>query len=240
MSLFRQLLDFLLPSSCSYCREPVGDSRVPHFCRTCWNDFDPIAGPVCSRCGRPFDSSEILSHSPAFHCSSCRTSPPLFDQALSVGYFEGPLREAIHQFKYRPCRSLGAPLGAWMVDRVRTLLSIDMVMPVPLHPKRLRQRGFNQALLLAYCVNVKYGIPLVYDNLTRTRPTRPQVELIGVERVKNVAGAFSLRFPKLVENKHILLIDDVFTTGATMNECAAILKRAGADQVTACTLARAI
>jgi ComF family protein len=240
MSLFRHILDFLLPSPCSYCHEPVGDSRVPHFCATCWDDFDPIFGPVCTLCGKPFDSPETLSYSPAFQCSSCRTSPPLFDQALSVGYFEGPLREAIHQFKYRPCRSLGTPLGAWMADRVRMLLNIDMIMPVPLHPKRLRQRGFNQALLLAHRINVRHDIPLVYDNLARVRPTRPQVELTGEERVKNVAGAFSLRFPEIVEDKHILLIDDVFTTGATMNECAAVLKRAGAKQVTACTLARAI
>lgn len=120
------------------------------------------------------------------------------------------------------------------------LLNIDMIMPVPLHPKRLRQRGFNQALLLAHRISMRHDIPLVYDNLARVRPTRPQVELTGEERVKNVAGAFSLRFPEIVENKHILLIDDVFTTGATMNECAAVLKSAGAEQVTACTLARAI
>jgi ComF family protein len=240
MSLLRHILNLLFPSSCSYCHEPVGDSRVPHFCLTCWHDFDPISGPVCGRCGKPFDSPETLSHTPFFQCSSCRTSPPLFDQALSVGYFEGPLREAIHQLKYRPCRSLGTPLGAWMADRVRVLLDIDMVMPVPLHPKRLRQRGFNQALLLAHCMSVKYGIPLDYDNLARIRPTRPQVELTGKERVTNVAGAFSLKLPETVESKHILLIDDVFTTGATMNECAAVLKKAGAGQVTACTLARAI
>jgi ComF family protein len=120
------------------------------------------------------------------------------------------------------------------------LSHIDMVMPVPLHRKRLRQRGFNQALLLAHRMSEQYGIPLVFDNLERVRPTRPQVELSGEERVKNVTGAFALRFPKKVEDKHILVIDDVFTTGATMNECAAVLKRAGSSQVTACTLARAV
>jgi ComF family protein len=120
------------------------------------------------------------------------------------------------------------------------LSHIDMVMPVPLHRKRLRQRGFNQALLLAHRMSEQYGIPLVFDNLERVRPTRPQVELSGEERVKNVTGAFALRFPKKVEDKHILVIDDVFTTGATMNECAGVLKSAGAEQVTACTLARAL
>lgn len=127
-----------------------------------------------------------------------------------------------------------------MAERVHVLLNIDLVMPVPLHFKRLRHRGFNQALLLADRMSEHYGITLSYDNLARVRSTRPQVELTGEERVKNVAGAFSLRRPEDVTDKHILLIDDVFTTGATMNECAAVLKRAGASQVTACTLARAV
>lgn len=101
-----------------------------------------------------------------------------------VGQFEGPLREAIHQLKYRPCRSHGKPLGEWMVDRVRLLTTIDMVMPVPLHVKRLRQRGFNQSLLLAHGMSVRYGMQLSFDNLIRIRPTRPQVELQGDERIK--------------------------------------------------------
>ncbi len=240
MNIIHLLLDILFPTPCSYCRSPIGDSGIPHFCAECCADFDSIAGPVCPRCGAPFDSPEALRASPDHLCSSCRRKLPLFDQALSVGYFEGPLREAIHQFKYRPCRSLGRPLGLWMADRIRTLSAIDMIMPVPLHAKRLRQRGFNQALLLAYRMSVRHGITLIYDNLARVRPTRPQVELTGEERIKNVAGAFALRSPEKIENRHILLVDDVFTTGATMNECAAVLKNAGASQVTACTLARAL
>jgi ComF family protein len=157
-----------------------------------------------------------------------------------VGQFEGPLREAVHQFKYRPCRSLGKPLGDWMVDRVSVLSGIDAVMPVPLHVKRLRQRGFNQALLLAHRMSERHRVPLSCDNLVRIRPTRPQVELTGDERIKNVKGAFALRQPGEVEDRHVVLIDDVFTTGATMNECAVVLKKAGAARVTAFTLARAI
>jgi ComF family protein len=164
----------------------------------------------------------------------------VFDQAVSVGQFEGPLREAIHQFKYRPCRSLGKPLGEWMVDRIKVLASIDMIVPVPLHARRLRQRGFNQSLLLAHRMSKRYGVPLSSDNLLRVRPTRPQVELTGDERIVNVAGAFALLRPFEIETKNIILIDDVFTTGATMNECAGVLKAAGAAQVTAFTLARAL
>jgi ComF family protein len=164
----------------------------------------------------------------------------VFDQALSPGLFEGPLREAIHQFKYRPCRALGKPLGQWMTEHIRLCADIDIVLPVPLHTKRLRQRGFNQALLLAHQACEALQILLSYDNLVRVRPTRPQVELTGAERIKNVEGAFAVRRPSDVLDKRILLIDDVFTSGATMNECAFALKQAGAAQVTALTLARAL
>jgi ComF family protein len=113
-------------------------------------------------------------------------------------------------------------------------------MPVPLHRTRLRSRGFNQALLLAYGISERFGVPLCYDNLARIRPTRPQVELTVRERAENVRGAFGLQRPGEVAERKVLLIDDVFTTGATMNECARVLKDAGAASVTVLTLARTL
>ncbi len=240
MSFFKRILDVFLPTSCSFCNNPVGDSTIPYFCSVCWADFAPIQGPVCPHCGRPFDSPEALTNSPEHVCLACRRAPPLFDQALSIGYFEGPLREAVHQFKYRPCRSLGRPLGEWMATNVRMLTDIDVVMPVPLHKKRLKERGFNQALLLAHRMSETHGVPYCCDNLYRARPTRPQVELTGAERIRNVAGAFALRQPGEVIDRTIVLIDDVFTTGATMNECAGVLKAVGAARVIAFTLAMAV
>jgi ComF family protein len=240
MHLLRCFLDLLLPSSCAYCSSPLGDSTVPFFCSACWSDFSVLPGPFCPSCGKPFDSSEALTHSPAHECHACRLEPPRFDQALSVGYFEGSLREAVHQFKYRPCPALGKPLGVWMCGNLRVLTSIDIIMPVPLHRSRLRQRGFNQALLLARQLSTAGNIPLCYDNLWRIRPTRPQVELSGKDRVRNVAGAFALRRPPDVSGLSVLIVDDVFTTGATLNECADVLKNAGAVSVIALTLARAV
>jgi ComF family protein len=117
---------------------------------------------------------------------------------------------------------------------------IDVVMPVPLHASRLRERGFNQALLLAFGICETHSLRLSLDNLARVRPTRPQVGLSGEERVANVAGAFALRRPEEVAEKGALLIDDVFTTGATLNECARVLKESGASRVLALTLARAV
>jgi ComF family protein len=238
MAFLRRIIDFLLPTRCAHCRSPLGEPAAPFFCSSCWADFSTLQGRLCPRCGRPFASPEALAHSPEHECGACRRSPPRYDQALAVGQFEGALREAIHQYKYRPCRSLAAPLARWMLDHLRVLTTIDVIMPVPLHRSRLRERGFNQALLLASTVSKAHGIPLSYDNLTRFRSTRPQVELSGEERVLNVRGAFRLAKPEDVEGKRILLVDDVFTTGATMNECAAVLKSAGALSVVALTLAR--
>ena len=126
-----------------------------------------------------------------------------------------------------------------MAEHVNVLTAIDAIIPVPLHRQRLIQRGFNQALLLAHIMSSRSGAALMLDNLVRVKATRPQVELTGDERKMNVAGAFLLRKPEKVTNKHVVLVDDVFTTGATMNECSLVLKHAGASQVTALTLARA-
>lgn len=238
MNLFRRALDLLLPASCSYCRNPVAGSGIPRFCSQCWSELSPVPGPVCPSCGRPFGSPETLAQSPGHECLACRTRPPHFDQALAAGLFEGPLREAIHVYKYRPVRSLGKPLAAWMAQQVRMTVRLDLTLPVPLHKERLRHRGFNQALVLAHGISVRFSVPLLYDNLTRLRSTRPQVELSGRERTENVKGAFGLNRPSEVREKRVLLIDDVFTTGATMNECAKVLKDAGAASVTVLTLAR--
>lgn len=125
-----------------------------------------------------------------------------------------------------------------MADSILLTDGIDLVMPVPLHKRRLRRRGFNQALLLASIVADRFQRSLVYDNLLRVRDTRPQVELSGTERTRNVRGAFAVVKASEIVEQRVLLIDDVFTTGATMNECAAVLKSAGALAVTCLTLAR--
>jgi len=197
-----------------------------------------MRGPVCPDCGKPFGSAETLVQSPGHVCRSCRERPNHFDQALAAGLFEGPLREAIHVFKYRPLRALAEPLGAWMVEQVRLVHPLDRVLPVPLHRTRLRKRGFNQALLLADVVSRRFSLGLDYDNLIRSRPTRPQVELTGPERSQNVYGAFELKRPGAVAGMRLLLVDDVFTNGATLNECSRVLKAAGAESVTAFTAAR--
>jgi len=213
MRLLRGILEYCFPTGCSHCGSRLGNSPIPFFCSSCWLDLSPLRHPVCPRCGRPLGSPEALSASPEHVCWHCRKDPPDVDQALAAGIFEGPLREAIHVYKYRPLMALGRPLADWMTEHVRKVERLDLVMPVPLHVSRLRKRGFNQALLLASGASRAYAVPLHYDNLVRVRPTQPQVELSGKERVANV-------------------------TGATMNECSRVLREAGAEAVIALTLAR--
>jgi ComF family protein len=143
-------------------------------------------------------------------------------------------------FKYNKKVALADALGALMSRATIEPAHIDMIIPVPLHPTRLRNREYNQSLLLADRVSRARHIPLSYDNLVRIRETAPQTELSRAVRLKNLRRAFAVRRPQDVSGKQILIIDDVFTTGTTVNECAKILRKAGASQVYVCTLARTI
>ncbi len=151
--------------------------------------------------------------------------------------------ELISRFKYQGATYLAEPLGmllADLQDEYFSFSNIDILIPVPLHPRRLRERGFNQSLLLARVISRLKKIPLACHLLERVRYTPPQTQLSGSEREKNVRGAFCLRSNHFLAEKTVLLIDDVFTSGATVNECTRVLKEAGAREVQVLTLARAI
>jgi ComF family protein len=151
-----------------------------------------------------------------------------------------PLQDAICLFKYRGRVSLAKPLAELMIAALPHPIEIDLIVPVPLHPSRLREREFNQALLLADRLARHLAKPLVYTSLERMVPSDPQSTLSRKERLKNLRRAFSVRRPGAIEGKRILLIDDVFTTGTTVNECAKALKGAGAEAVSVLTLARTV
>jgi ComF family protein len=232
------VLRWIYPVNCIACGGPADDRRLSSICRPCWDSIRPIEEPVCPRCGRPFDSRLALTHSPGHVCGACRERPPVFDQALSPYRYEGALEQAIRLFKYRGRANLARPLGdlalVWM-DRIP---ACDLVVPVPLHPDRLREREYNQALLLADRIARRLNLPLSYDHLMRVRATRPQTELDRADRARNVRRAFAVRRRADLEGRRILLVDDVFTTGATANECAKTLRRAGVRSVSVFTLAR--
>lgn len=163
--------------------------------------------------------------------------------ARAMGLYEPPLLELIHEFKYRKNRTLGLYLGKMMAETHYADLdfeAIDLLIPVPLHNQKLRQRTFNQALILAREVARRHGKPVNHSILKRTFNTPAQVTLRKEERKKNVKGAFSLLNPEEIKNKNILLLDDVYTTGGTVNECARLLIDNGAKNVYVLTLARTI
>ena len=236
-SLTGRLLDLLLPPHCLACRGPAdGPGRL---CPTCWAEVDFIAPPVCVRCGLPLDydlGAEAL-------CGACAADPPAFDRARAVMRYGDVARRLVVGFKHADRTHLAPALGRWLARAGAALIeTADILVPVPLHRRRLIGRGFNQSALLAQCLARHTGLAVATDALRRRRATPSQAGLTRAQRRNNVAGAFEgppHRRP-LIEGRRVLLIDDVLTTGATVDTCAATLRRAGADQVDVLTLARVV
>lgn len=240
LNLLRQASRLLLPITCTICAQPLTDDPVPFFCRACWALIRPLGGSACSRCRRPLASPAALTHSPTHECHDCRTRKPHYAQVWAPYAYCAPLQDAITLFKYHGKVSLADPLAALLTRTLPTHLDGDVLMPIPLHPNRLRQREFNQSLLLADRVAGALACRVSPHNLVRIVDTEPQTTLPRSARLHNLRQAFALRTPQEVIGKRILLIDDVFTTGTTSNECAKILREAGAARVTVLALARSV
>ena len=238
--IIRQATRLLLPSDCATCEQPLTDDPTPLFCRQCWGLIRPLQGPSCSRCHRPFASPYATLHSPTHECHDCRTRAPRYSQVWAAYAYCSPLQDAIALFKYRGKVVLADALGALLAQALPADLEADLLMPIPLHPNRLRQREFNQSLLLADRVGPVLGRPVSYRNLVRIVDTDPQTTLPRSSRLQNLHRAFALRAPGEVTGKRILIIDDAFTTGTTVNECAKVLLNAGAKDVAVLTLARSL
>ena len=229
LAAIRPLLDLIYPPHCFVCRA-LGDASG--FCGTCADAVTPVPTPFCDRCGHPFGGAA---------CYNCRSRQPSFIRGRAWGGYEGSLRDAIHRFKYHDRPALAEPLGVRLASYARTQspalhdLRFDAVVPVPMHPVRRRLRGYNQSERLARVVARELSLPLQSKWLERTQPTRPQVGLTGEDRTANLRNVFAA--PSVVSGKTLLLIDDVTTTGATLNECAAALKSANAAGVYTLTLA---
>jgi ComF family protein len=201
------------------------------LCAKCRAEFELIEPPLCPHCGRPRTNGRL--------CPLCQRAPLRIDGIRSVAYFDGTLRETIHCFKYSNLQALAIPLGELMGHYwERHPLPTEVIVPVPLHQHRLRERGYNQAALLARELGKNIGLPVSENSLVRVRATRPQVDLNAQERKDNVSDAFRCSDLEL-KGKRVLLIDDVCTTGATLEACSIALLQAGALSVWALTLARA-
>jgi ComF family protein len=227
------VLEFLLPQLCLFCGAAVGEGAAVALCPECEGQIEWVASPLCTCCGRVFASRDGADRV----CGDCQAEPPFFARARAAALYDGPVASAITHFKFGRKMAYLPVMQSWLKQPqcLELVEAAELLAPVPLHPKRLKQRGFNQAWLLAQAFP---AAPLARDAVVRLRHTVPQVGLNPKERRDNVKGAFGVPEPARVKGKNLLLIDDLFTTGATVRECARVLRRAGACRVEVLTVAR--
>lgn len=243
MRFTQAALDLVFPALCPLCHRVLGGDRRDPLCGSCWRAIARLGRPRCHVCGAAPPVATTVgdaggSISPAPPCAMCTADPPPYDYARSAAIFGGALREALHAFKFAGKRALARPLGDLAAEHCAATLAeeIEAVVPVPLARERERERGFNQAELLAHRVARQLGVPARPRWLARVRPTRPQSDLAASERRANVQGAF--RASPEVSGHHVLVVDDVLTTGSTLGECARALRASGARRVGVLTVAR--
>jgi ComF family protein len=241
------VLNAVLPPRCAGCG--LWDDGL--FCSHCENALRPIVPPYCARCGIAFDAAAQVTKDSV--CAGCRSNryhrAPQFARLRSLYHFEGPIREAVHHFKYHDKTALARPLAGLMADYLRDapasgapepipLAEIRLLVPIPLHPWRRWRRGYNQSALLTQELATLLALPTA-SLLARRRHTMPQIDLPADARVQNVKDAFIFQATgSALPRGPVLLVDDVCTTGATIDECARVLRRAGFEEIYGLTLAR--
>ena len=238
----------LLPANCTLCGSPLPQLSSVPICDVCWTEFPIQSGPACVRCGDSLDSP-ASPPSPSL-CRACRLAPPPFVRAVAFGIYQGRMKEAIHALKYDRLHPAARGLGQMLAQAIAQLAPEApmnmLVVPVPLHRAKYSARGFNQARSLAVHAlaflrksHPQWQLTLASSTLMRLRETGSQAGLTPRQRRLNVRGAFSVSDPSEVASRHVLLIDDILTTGATARAAAQALMRAGAASVWVATLARA-
>lgn len=230
---FWSLLHLLFPALCPLCGRALTVGKEP-FCPACMADIPPLPKAYCPRCALPFINS--ASTEPHL-CNRCILEPPSYRATYAVGIYQKQLRRAIQRFKYQQYPHLDTHLARLLNRVIPDEIDSDLLIPVPLHPTRLRQRTYNQSLLLAKAVGKYRKLPVAHNLLIKVRPTQPQQTLSANERRRNLAGAYALCQP--VTDKKVLLIDDVMTTGVTVELCSRVLLQGGAAEVRIATLGRA-
>jgi ComF family protein len=233
--LLDPVLAVVFPSRCPACASSVERPRGGPLCEACWAGLPQHRDPCCG-CGVPLPAGGTL-------CGRCRRGLSPFTAGASLGPYDGALRVAVHELKYRSRRRVAGRLSETMLGlpRVRAVLAgAATLVPVPLHPRRKRKRGFNQSELLARELAGRAGIRTAPDALVRRKDTPPQTGLSAAARRANVRGAFAVRHVSQVAGRAVVLVDDVLTTGATASACARALLDAGAREVRLLTVARVV
>jgi ComF family protein len=229
--LFRSVLDFALPPRCGGCGAIVDD--VDSFCTDCWRKLEFLQGG-CARCGLPLKGTDAET------CAACLARPPRLDRIrAAVGY--GDISRSIAlRLKYGRKTALARTMSRYMRPLIGDLPADALLVPVPLHRRRLWSRGFNQSAIVARELSRRTGVPVAVDALKRVRPTPPLKGMGMRQRRRTVAGVFRANAARMIKGRTIILIDDVLTTGSTANACARVLKRAGAARVDLISWARVI
>jgi ComF family protein len=239
---FAALASVLFPAPCRICASLLANaSRIP-VCDECLAGFDRITEPMCQCCGRPF-ASPVAAQAAQRLCRLCRASFYAFDRARSFAVYDDALFDAIVLMKYEEVTRL----GHWFAQRLAEIVlqapgewRPDIIVPVPLHRDRRRERGYNQAELIARPLAKRLRARIEPSLLVRTKPRPPKLLLSRAERWSSVRGAYAIREGLRVDNRSILLVDDVLTTGATLDSCARALRQAGASEVLGLTVARIV
>jgi ComF family protein len=234
-TLLNTLLELFYPSNCVGCGQPQESGIL--LCEPCKATAPRIQTPFCRCCSRPFDGAIDGE----FCCPNCEDRALAFDCVVSIYQAKGVLRDLIHRFKYGGHFHLRRVLTEFLLEAMQDSrlkeTPIDCLVPVPLHPTRLRERGFNQADALAESLSKRARVP-VWQCVERRLYTDTQTRFDRTERMRNLRNAFVLRKNCNVRGKHLVLLDDVLTTGSTLHECALVLRAAGAESVRAVTVAR--
>ena len=236
--IFKGLVDIVYPKSCPVCKTRLQESASADMpvCTRCWLKIKKNVPPFCVRCGRHLEKKTFTKNV----CPACTRKEFYFDRAFAACTYEGVLKDLIHEFKYKGKDYLGVALCSLLTDYIKEynlpMEYLDVVIPVPLHGARLREREFNQAQVLALGIGQAFGKP-VLPVLVRHRPTRTQTELEPHQRQQNVRNSFRVLSGFAIKEKNALLVDDVLTTGATCSEAARTLKMAGANVVFVLALA---
>jgi len=222
------IFNFFLPQHCLVCGSYISHSLGFPLCSACFSRIEYLRSPLCVKCGRSLNNSSALL------CHRCRAFPFHFDVARAVALYTSPLRECIHAFKYQSFISFRYLFGELLCEYLEKnpfLKEVDCLLPVPLHPARLKERGFNQSLILAEEIAKRFSLPLISKGVRRIKPTLPQVGLKVKERRKNVQGAFEIKEARLFQNKRILIVDDVLTSRSTVDSLSQALKKGGTKEV---------
>lgn len=234
--MWRPVADLFWPRQCEGCGA-MPDEGGRYLCWDCRAGLPWIEPPYCSRCGDPINGAITND----YVCSLCAAREPAFDLARSAVRFREGIKDWLHRFKYSNATYLAPDFGRMLAATVRVHYErerFDAVAYVPLYPVKERARTYNQARLLAAALGREMGLPLARGCLERVRDTGTQTHLTARQRAENVKDAFRVRHPEWAEGRHFLLVDDVMTTGATVNECARALKAAGSGRVMVMTVAR--